>query len=372
MAIKIYIDQGHNPQNPNAGAEGNGYREQDLVYNIGVILARILQNYGYETRLSRRDPNVILGTSNASSLALRVNDANAWGADYFISLHTNASVNPMASGSEAYVYSLNSVAYPLAQSILEQLNLSTGLRNRGVQARPGLYVLRRTQMPAVLVELGFITSPVDSTLMADAPETFAQGVADGIVDYINRVETASVSGAEEIAVWERVQETPDIEPDTHNSIKPSTPGGNVSDTPGGIESGSPDDTEPSIPDGTETSLTYEDFLRENPRLGYLKIQAFSGRQSYPIEGVKVAVTKDFDDGRVLFFEGITDPDGIIDGIELPAPPRENSLVFLTPDKTAVYDMTALFDGVAPQKSSVEIYEGIKSIQPIIIGAEDDR
>lgn len=339
MAIKIYIDQGHNPQNPNAGAEGNGYREQDLVYNIGVILARILQNYGYETRLSRKNPDVILGTSNASSLAIRVNEANAWGADYFISLHTNASVNPMASGSEAYVYSLNSSAYPLAQSILEQLNLSTGLRNRGVQPRPGLYVLRKTQMPAVLVELGFITSPVDSTLMADAPQRFAQGVADGIVDYINRVETSSVSASEEVAVWERIEETPD--------------------------------TEPSIPDG-DSPDSYELFLKENPRRGYLKIQAFSGRQSYPIEGVRVAITRDFDDGQVLFFEGVTDPDGIIDDIELPAPPRENSLVFLTPDKTAEYDMTALYEGVAPQRSKVQIYEGIKSIQPILIGSEADR
>ena len=339
MAIKIYIDQGHNPQNPNAGAEGNGYREQDLVYNIGVLLARILQNYGYETRLSRKNPDVILGTSNATSLATRVNEANAWGADYFISLHTNASVNPMASGSEAYVYSLTSSAYPLAQSILEQLNLSTGLRNRGVQPRPGLYVLRKTQMPAVLVELGFITSPVDSTLMADAPQRFAQGVADGIVDYINRVETSSVSADEEdVAVWERVEKMPDFEP--------------------------------SVPDD-DTPNSYEHFLNENNRRGYLKIQAFSGRQSYPIEGVRVVITRDFDDGQVLFFEGVTDPDGIIDSIELPAPPRENSLVFLTPDKTAEYDMTAAYEGVAPQRSKVQIYEGIKSIQPILIGSEVD-
>jgi predicted phosphohydrolase len=49
MAIRIYIDQGHNPVNPNAGAEGSGYREQDLVYEIGVILADILEENGFET-----------------------------------------------------------------------------------------------------------------------------------------------------------------------------------------------------------------------------------------------------------------------------------------------------------------------------------
>ena len=87
MAIKIYIDQGHNPVNPNAGAEGNGYREQDIVYRIGQELAALLRaNESFEVRLSRPTADTQLGTSNASSLAARVNDANRWGADYFISL----------------------------------------------------------------------------------------------------------------------------------------------------------------------------------------------------------------------------------------------------------------------------------------------
>lgn len=103
MAIKIYIDQGHNPVNPNAGAEGNGYREQDIVYAIGIALSEILSSAGMETRLSRPTPTTQLGNSTATSLAARVNDANSWGADYFISLHTNASVSPSANGSEAYV-----------------------------------------------------------------------------------------------------------------------------------------------------------------------------------------------------------------------------------------------------------------------------
>ena len=54
MPIKIFIDQGHNPQNPNAGAEGNGFREQDLVFDIGVRLANLLRaNPDFDVRLSR-------------------------------------------------------------------------------------------------------------------------------------------------------------------------------------------------------------------------------------------------------------------------------------------------------------------------------
>lgn len=185
MATKIYIDQGHNPQNPNAGAEGNGYREQDLVYTIGQELAAILQAEGYETRLSRPTPETQLGTSNATSLAARVNEANAWGADYFISLHANASQLAGASGSEALVYNLNSVAADLGASILRGLEETTGLPNRGVTQRTNLYVLRRTRMPAVLVELGFITNAGDAALMANSPQLFALGVANGITAYLS-------------------------------------------------------------------------------------------------------------------------------------------------------------------------------------------
>ena len=112
--MKIFIDQGHNPQNPNAGAEANGIREQDVNYIVGVELAALLRtNPFFEVMLSRNSPTEQLGTSNATSLAARVNSANSWGADYFISLHCNTSVNTSASGSEVYVYSETSPAFPL-------------------------------------------------------------------------------------------------------------------------------------------------------------------------------------------------------------------------------------------------------------------
>ncbi|MBQ9163019.1 MAG: N-acetylmuramoyl-L-alanine amidase [Clostridia bacterium] len=184
MAIKIYIDQGHNPQNPNAGAEGNGLREQDIVYRIGIELAQLLRRSGnYDVRLSRPTADVVLGTSNSTSLRRRVDDANSWGADYFISLHTNASDNPSASGTEAFAYARGTPAFELGEDIVEGISDVTGLADRGMKVRPSLYVLKRTAMPAVLVELGFITSPTDSALMNNSPELFADGVYRGIVEY---------------------------------------------------------------------------------------------------------------------------------------------------------------------------------------------
>ena len=185
MSIKIYLDQGHNPRDYNTGAEGNGFYEQDITYEVGQRLYRLLNaNPEFEVRLSRPTKDTVLGTSNSSSLTERVRAANSWGADVFISLHTNASLNENATGSEALIYSrASSVALGLAESILTELNLVTGLRNRGVIERPGLYVLRRTNMPAVLVEMGFITNPTDAELMAYSPELFARGIYRGILEY---------------------------------------------------------------------------------------------------------------------------------------------------------------------------------------------
>jgi len=184
MPIKIFVDQGHNPVNPNAGAEGNGLREQDLTYRIGVDLAALLNGTpGYEARLSRNSPDEVLGQTNLTSLAARTTAANQWGADYFLSLHANASYLAAATGSEAYVFARDSAAYFLARDILIGLNNATGLPDRGVFLRPSLYVLRKTAMPAVLLEMGFISNAGDAALMAGQPGRFAQGIYQGILAY---------------------------------------------------------------------------------------------------------------------------------------------------------------------------------------------
>ena len=182
MAIKIYVDQGHNPRLFNTGAEGNGYYEQDITYEIGRRLNLLLSDDPeFETRLSRPTPDTILGTNNSTSLSARVNEANSWGADIFLSLHNNAATDERATGNECLVYSPEStVAKALGEDILRQLTLTTGLRNRGIVYRPGLYVLKKTVMPAVLVEMGFITNPYDAELMAYSPELFARGIYRGI------------------------------------------------------------------------------------------------------------------------------------------------------------------------------------------------
>jgi N-acetylmuramoyl-L-alanine amidase len=185
MATRIYIDQGHNPSGFNTGAEGNGFYEQDITYEIGRRLYDLLApNPDFVVRLSRPTEDTILGTSNSSSLVERVREAEAFDADMFLSLHVNSAANPSATGNEALVYGPRStVAIGLGEEILEQLTLTTGLRNRGIIYRPGLYVLRETSMPALLVEMGFISNPYDAELLAYSPNLFAIGLYRGILNY---------------------------------------------------------------------------------------------------------------------------------------------------------------------------------------------
>lgn len=184
MAIKIFIDQGHNPVNPNAGAEVNGIREQDINYEVGIRLAELLNsNPNFEARVSRPTPETQLGTSTTTSLQARVGAANSWPADFFISLHCNISENTAASGSEAYVYPNSPQSYAMATQILEGIHNQTGLPNRGVIPTTHLYVLRSTSMPAVLVEMGYMSNPVDLNLLANDPQSFARGIYNGILSF---------------------------------------------------------------------------------------------------------------------------------------------------------------------------------------------
>lgn len=184
MAIKIFIDQGHNPSGINAGAEGFGLREQDVNYNVGIYLANLLNNDPrFEARTSRTTPDESLGYNNSSSLVARVQMANSWPADYFISIHCNANPNPAINGTEIYVYQLYSEAYNMAQHILPAIVERVGTNNNGVRINTTFYVLRRTTMPSLLIELGYLTNESDAAKLRDDQYQFSYAIYEGILSY---------------------------------------------------------------------------------------------------------------------------------------------------------------------------------------------
>ena len=185
MAIRIFIDQGHNPFGFNSGAEANGLKEQDITYNVGIYLAQLLRDdERFEVLTSRTCITQVVGYSNRTSLEERVWRANWWGADWFLSIHCNSSTNPNAQGSEVYVYRSRNQAWYMAQEILTQITSQLQLRDRGVKVNPQFYVLRNTDMPAMLVELAFITNEADAEKLRNDQQLFAQAIYDGMVNYL--------------------------------------------------------------------------------------------------------------------------------------------------------------------------------------------
>lgn len=188
MGIKIFIDQGHNPGTINAGSSGNGLEEQAVNYEVGMMLAQLLRtNPNFRVMTSRNDPEEVLGYDQASSLRTRVAMANEWPADYFISIHCNWNMNPNINGTEVYIYQYNSQANWLAQDVLNAVVSEVGTKNNLVRANPTLYVLRRTTMPAILVELAYLSNESDAQKLKDNPQGFAQGIYNGILKYFGMV-----------------------------------------------------------------------------------------------------------------------------------------------------------------------------------------
>lgn len=112
--------------------------------------------------------------------------ANAADADWFISFHRNSSENPnQYEGVETLVFDKSGEKAVLAEKINQNLS-ELGFRNIGVKERPNLAVLRRTKMPAVLIEVGFINSDRDNERFDSQFDEIAKKIADAILETVGQ------------------------------------------------------------------------------------------------------------------------------------------------------------------------------------------
>nr|DAF01976.1 MAG TPA: Cell wall hydrolase autolysin [Caudoviricetes sp.] len=177
--MKVFLNPGHAPNgNPDPGAvnEETGLRECDVALAVGKSAESYLNAAGVETELLQSD-----------SLYDICEAANNSDANIFVSIHCNAAEVEAANGTETWACAGSYRGSMLAGCIQSQLVDALDTTDRGVKiATPGvngLYVLTNTNMPAVLVELAFITNPSDEEILANAKDAMARAVARGITDY---------------------------------------------------------------------------------------------------------------------------------------------------------------------------------------------
>lgn len=186
--MKIVVDPGHG--GPDTGAIGpSGTYEKNNTLAVGLDLASVLRAAGAQVIMTRTtDVSPAVGQySELSDLQARTKIANDANADLFICLHNDSFSNPSSNGTTTYYSSASSVAgqsKTLGNNIQSELVKEIGLYDRGVKDAP-FYVIKNTKMPAVLIEIGFISNPTEEQLLGspDFQQKTAQGIYKGILKY---------------------------------------------------------------------------------------------------------------------------------------------------------------------------------------------
>ncbi|MBC8536840.1 N-acetylmuramoyl-L-alanine amidase family protein [Feifania hominis] len=192
--MKLWLDPGHGTQTTyfDTGAVGPyGTRECDVALSVAEALRSQLALAGHEVKVTDQRNMVI---------ADRCKQANAWGADLFLSLHCNAA-NGKARGATAFVRKSDSVSKEIAGSIMDSYLAATGITDRGVKVDvdalgKSLGVLRQTDMPALLLELDFIDN-TQGELMLSSPlfvEVAAKAIYEGIEEAMTEKSRYYVKG----------------------------------------------------------------------------------------------------------------------------------------------------------------------------------
>jgi peptidoglycan hydrolase-like protein with peptidoglycan-binding domain len=175
--ILIAVDPGHGGYDN--GAQWEGRLEKDDNLRLGLAVRDALKNQGVDV-LMTRDTDVFIPLSERAAIA------NQNDADLFVSLHRNSYTEPTATsyGVENYIYltAPEATTGVAAQNVLDSVVEAGVQGNRGV-SRGNYYVLRRTNMPAMLLEMGFILNDEDNRLFDENLDAYAEAIAKGVMEY---------------------------------------------------------------------------------------------------------------------------------------------------------------------------------------------
>ncbi|MGM9991317.1 MAG: N-acetylmuramoyl-L-alanine amidase [Candidatus Bruticola sp.] len=179
----IVLDPGHGGGDPGCYSRALGVYEKQITLDVAMRLRDLLESEGWEVVMTREDDRDVSwrGSPDSVELQSRCDVANNIGADFFISLHCNASVSSVPNGSS--VYWCKTEDKPLAKALEFSLS-SLGFYQIGT-LRESFYVLRNTDMPAVLVEMAYLTNYHDGVKLADQKcrQIIAEELASAINNY---------------------------------------------------------------------------------------------------------------------------------------------------------------------------------------------
>ena len=178
--MKWYLDFGHGGSDP--GAMGKlGTKESECVLKVGMIVKSNLEKAN-EIVVTTRQSNTYY------SLPHRTTKANSNNCDYFVSLHFNASTSTTAKGCEVWVYDKDSKLYNLSNNLCKNLSSNLHTPSRGVKVSKGFYVLKHTKMPALLIEVDFI-SHVDVEKALASPSyitNIANTISSTLLEFVGK------------------------------------------------------------------------------------------------------------------------------------------------------------------------------------------
>lgn len=175
--FKVVLDPGHGGKDPGAVGPG-GTKEKDVALAVAKLLAKELSYFARPTLTRDGDEH--------RELWKRSSLANTFGADLFISIHCNSADNRDACGTETLVYRFGGEAEKMARKVQARLLAALKTKDRGIKERKDLHVLRKTKMPAILVELAFISNVDEEKKLAspDWQKAAARAIARGVADYL--------------------------------------------------------------------------------------------------------------------------------------------------------------------------------------------
>lgn len=189
--MRIFINPGHAPNGvPDPGAVNitYGLKEAILVKEISVLVEKYLRDACCETYLLQSD-NLRNGYDDDLSQPCIVNEANRYGADLAISIHLNA-YNSNAHGCECICFARGSEGEALADCIQQRLVYNLGNTDRGIKYEEDkpkdkrLSFIMQTNMPAVIVEPGFLDNDAEAELIVNNIDAISRAIACGVTDYL--------------------------------------------------------------------------------------------------------------------------------------------------------------------------------------------